>query len=188
MAKSGTIFTVGHSTREAAELVALLKASDIEAVADVRTIPRSRRLPHFNAEEMRRWLPDNGLVYLPFRELGGLRKAKMDSINLAWKNESFRGYADYMLTPDFTAGLERLLQEARRHRVAILCAEAVPWRCHRSLIADALLARGWEVWDILGETSIKEHKLTPFAKVEGLRITYPGEDDLFESDRDNAGH
>ncbi len=187
MAKSGTIFTVGHSTRKAAELAALLKSNEIEAVADVRTIPKSRRLPHFNAVEMTRWLPENGIAYLPFRELGGLRKARKDSINLAWKNESFRGYADYMLTPDFAAGLERLMDKAHQRRVAIMCAEAVPWRCHRSLIADALVVRDWQVWDILAEKSLKEHKFTPFAQVKGLRITYPREDDPFEGEREGAG-
>jgi uncharacterized protein (DUF488 family) len=174
MEKSNVIFTVGHSTRSAEEFTTLMKAHGVEAVADVRTIPKSRRYPHFNADEMERWLPEAQVQYLPMKELGGLRKPNKDSINIGWKNESFRGYADYMLTESFERGLERLLDEARKRRVAVMCAEAVPWRCHRSLIGDALVARGWTVLDIMSRTAAKEHKLTSFAKVDGKRVTYPG--------------
>jgi len=169
-----TIYTVGHSTRSAEEFAELVKAHQVQAIADVRTIPKSRRYPHFNAEEMSKWLPREQMEYLPFKELGGLRKAKKDSINLGWKNQSFRGYADYMQSEAFLAGLERLMEEARKRPLAVMCAEAVPWRCHRSLIGDALIARGWRVMDIMSATSAKEHKLTSFATVHGEQVTYPG--------------
>jgi uncharacterized protein (DUF488 family) len=116
-----------------------------------------------------------GIEYVPLAELGGLRKAKADSANTAWRNASFRGYADYMQTPAFEAGLERLITIASGGPTAIMCAEAVPWRCHRSLIGDAMIARGWRVVDLMGEESAKPHKLTEFAKVEGTKVTYPGE-------------
>jgi uncharacterized protein (DUF488 family) len=173
------IYTVGHSTRTAEEFAAILKAHSVQAVADVRLIPGSRRYPHFGAEEMAKWLPKAGLEYLPFKDLGGRRKARKDSINLAWRNESFRGYADYMMTDEFEHALARLVEVATQKPTTIMCAEAVPWRCHRSLIADALVARGWQVMDIMSETSAKAHKLPEFAKLDGTRVTYPGEPGLF---------
>jgi uncharacterized protein (DUF488 family) len=171
-----TIFTVGHSTRTLDELVDLLKAHGVAGVADVRRFAGSRRLPHFNAEHLAAALPERGLVYLPSPLLGGRRKPQPDSINTGWRNASFRAYADYMQTPEFDEGLERLMGRARETPLAMMCAEAVPWRCHRSLIADALIARGWTVIDIMSQAKATPHKLTPFARVEGTRVTYPAED------------
>ena len=170
-----TLFTIGHSTRTLDELVAILKAFGVATLADVRTVPRSRRVPWFNAETLGADLARFGLAYVPMTELGGLRKAKPDSPNTAWRNASFRGYADYMQTPAFEAGLERLIDTASAAPTAVMCAEAVPWRCHRSLIGDAMIARGWHVVDLMGEKTAKPHNLTEFARVEGNKVTYPGE-------------
>ena len=176
-----SIFTVGHSTRSIEEFSELLKAHGVEQVADVRLIPKSRRYPHFNSDEMIQWLARAGIAYLPMKDLGGRRHPRKDSVNLAWRNESFRGYADYMETEKFQAALEKLIDAARRRTTAIMCAEAVPWRCHRSLIADALLARGWRVLDLMSATKAQEHKLTPFARLHGQHVTYPGEQTLFDA-------
>ena len=173
-----TIFTIGHSTHSLEEFVAMLKAHDIARLVDVRTIPKSRRMPHFNSESLDSELPARGIDYAHLKALGGLRHAKKDSVNTGWRNDSFRGYADYMATAEFQQGIERLLELARAKRTAIMCAEAVPWRCHRSLIGDALLVRGVHVEDILSATSSREHELTAFAKVHGLEITYPGDSNL----------
>jgi uncharacterized protein (DUF488 family) len=173
-----TIFTVGHSTHSLEEFVDMLKANDIAQLVDVRTIPKSRRVPQFNSESLAAALPKLGVEYLHLKSLGGLRHAKKDSVNTGWRNASFRGYADYMGTDEFRQGIERLLKLARTKRTAIMCAEAVPWRCHRSLIGDALLVRGVRVEDIISSTSHREHELTPFAKVHGLEITYPGDGNL----------
>ena len=167
------IFTVGHSTLEQGAFVALLEAYDLECLADVRTVPRSRRNPQFNADALPQALRTHDIDYLPLRGLGGLRKARNDSPNTGWRNSSFRGYADYMQTDEFARALEELIARSLEERTAIMCAEAVPWRCHRSLVADALLVRGIRVVEILSATSYREHELTPFAHVEGLRITYP---------------
>lgn len=175
-----TIFTIGHSTRSFDELDKILHAHGVLALADVRTIPRSRRHPHFNAEALAIELPKAGIDYLPFKSLGGLRKPRSDSINTAWRNESFRGYADYMQTPEFDAAIGDLIEHAARKPTTIMCAEAVPWRCHRSLIADALLARGWNVVDIYDAVIAKPHALTTFARVDGHVITYP-EPTLYEA-------
>jgi uncharacterized protein (DUF488 family) len=153
--------------------LALLTTYGIEQLADVRTVPRSRRNPQFNADALRASLQAAGIAYVPLAELGGLRKPRPDSPNSGWRNESFRGYADYMQTEAFGAGLERLVELASQRRTAIMCAEAVPWRCHRSLVADALGVRGIEVVEILSDTSYREHALTPFARVEGRAVTYP---------------
>jgi uncharacterized protein (DUF488 family) len=153
--------------------LALLTAYGIEQLADVRTVPRSRRNPQFNADALRNSLRTAGIVYVPLAELGGLRKPRRDSPNLGWRNESFRGYADYMQTQDFAQGLARLIDLAGERRTGVMCAEAVPWRCHRSLVADALGVRGIGVVEILSETSHREHALTPFAHVDGTTITYP---------------
>jgi uncharacterized protein (DUF488 family) len=168
-----TIFTVGHSTRSIEDFIALLHAHGVRAVADVRLIPRSRRLPHFNDESLTLSLPTARLAYHPFKSLGGRRRPLKDSVNTAWRNDSFRGYADFMQTPAFAAALEQLTELAADVPTTTMCAEAVPWRCHRSMIADALIVRGWTVMDIMSERSAVVHKLTPFAKVAGTTITYP---------------
>lgn len=174
-----TIFTIGHSTRSLEELVTALRANGVQAVADVRLIPRSRKFPHFNDDSLSRELPKCGIDYLPFKSLGGRKRPMKDSVNLGWRNESFRGYADFMQTADFLAALEDLMVKARQQLMTTMCAEAVPWRCHRSLISDALIVRGWKVMDIFDEKRVSEHKLTKFAKVQGTRITYPLEGELF---------
>jgi len=168
-----TIFTVGHSTLPIERFLRLLSAYRIEQLADVRTVPRSRRNPQFNADALGEPLRTAGIVYVPFKELGGLRKPRRDSPNEGWRNESFRGYADYMQTPEFADALGRLVARAAERRTAIMCAEAVPWRCHRSLVADALAVRGIGVVEILSETSYRDHSLTPFARVSGTTVTYP---------------
>ena len=170
------IFTVGHSTRSAEEFLALLTAHGIQAIADVRLIPKSRRYPHFNDEQMARWLPDADIAYIPFKQLGGRRRPTKDSINVGWRNESFRGYADFMQQETFARAVDELMALASQRPTATMCAEAVPWRCHRSLISDALLVRGWRVLDVTSTTKAAAHKLTRFAKVDGLRITYPPEE------------
>jgi uncharacterized protein (DUF488 family) len=172
------IFTIGHSTRTFEEFIAILNAHGVKAVADVRLIPKSRRYPHFNDESLARELPKAGIEYHPFKSLGGRRRPdKHSSLNLAWRNDSFRGYADFLQTPAFAEALEELMTLARRIPTTTMCAEAVPWRCHRSLISDALLARGWEVLDIMSETKAPPHKLPKFAEVDGTTVTYPAEVD-----------
>ncbi|MFO1313223.1 MAG: DUF488 domain-containing protein [Burkholderiales bacterium] len=167
------IFTIGHSTRPADVFVGLLRAHGVEALVDVRTIPRSRHNPQYNSDALAKTLAANGIAYTHAPELGGLRKPRRDSINLGWRNESFRGYADYMQTPEFDAALDALVAQSGRARTAVMCAEAVPWRCHRSLVADALLARGIEADEIVSDAKTARHKLTPFARIEGGRVTYP---------------
>ena len=169
-----TILTVGHSTHPADEFLALLQAHAVEQLIDVRTIPKSRHNPQFNRDALARSLPHHGIAYEHMPGLGGLRHPRKDSINLGWKNASFRGYADYMQTPEFEDNLRKLIDLAREKQTAIMCAEAVPWRCHRSLIGDALLAHGVEVENILSATTRKPHHYTPFAKIEDERVTYPG--------------
>jgi len=168
------VFTIGHSTRSIEEFVQLLEAHGIERLIDIRTVPRSRTNPQFNRDTLPASLKNAGIEYLHMPELGGLRHARPDSPNTAWRNDSFRGYADYMQTPEFAEAIERLMEIGARKQVAIMCAEAVPWRCHRSLVADALTARGISVQDILTATRRQLHKLTPFARVEGTRVWYPG--------------
>jgi uncharacterized protein (DUF488 family) len=226
-----TIYTIGHSTRTLDELVALLQHYKIEQLVDVRSVPRSRHTPQFNEDTLTVELPKRGIAYTHLAKLGGLRHSKKDSINQGWHNASFRGYADYMQTEDFTAGLNELLRIAAgghsvscldavqgskeervsrmndtvnerktpadaamrreasgrqalpggrttaRKAVAIMCAEAVPWRCHRSMIGDALLIRGIEVLDIFDAKKAQAEKLTSFAKVDGTTITYPAVDE-----------
>ncbi len=167
------IHTIGHSTRSADEFIRILRAFGIELLADIRTVPRSRKNPQYDQESLSSLLANHNIGYVHFKELGGLRHAKKDSVNGAWENASFRGYADYMQTDDFARAMEELVALAAERTTAIMCAEAVPWRCHRSLVGDALLVRGVEVLDIMSEKSAKPHKLTPWARVDGVRITYP---------------
>ena len=175
-----TIFTIGHSTHPFEEFAAMLAAHGIRQLVDVRTIPKSRRHPQYNTECLATELPALGIDYVHMKSLGGLRKPRKDSINTAWRNESFRGYADYMASEEFQKGIDRLIELAREKPTVIMCAEAVPWRCHRSLIGDALLARGAKVDDIMSATSRRAHTLTPFANVHGHEITYnTGEPPLF---------
>jgi uncharacterized protein (DUF488 family) len=168
-----TVFTIGHSTRTIGEFIEILKAHGVQRVMDVRSIPRSRHNPQFNRELLARRLRAARIGYVHLKKLGGLRHARADSKNLGWHNTSFRGFADYMQTDDFLAGLGRLEKLAVTKPSAIMCAEAVPWRCHRSLIADALVVRKFVVEDIMNVSRAQEHELTPFARVRGLRITYP---------------
>jgi uncharacterized protein (DUF488 family) len=169
----GTVFTIGHSTRPLAEFIEMLRAHGVQRVVDVRSIPRSRHNPQFNRETLALRLRSAGIGYVHLKKLGGLRHARADSANVGWHNASFRGFADYMQTEDFLAGLGRLEKLAAGKPTAVMCAEAVPWRCHRSLIADALLVRKIPVEDILSVTRAQEHEITPFARVRGLRISYP---------------
>jgi 3-methyladenine DNA glycosylase/8-oxoguanine DNA glycosylase len=170
------IHTIGHSTRTLDELVALLKAAHVSVLADIRTIPRSRRNPQFDGHSLRGALRSRSLRYVHLAGLGGLRRARKDSPNAGWRNASFRGFADYMQTEDFEAALEELRALTAKGRVALMCAEAVPWRCHRSLVADVLTARGAHVEHIIDASRSTPHHLTPFAKVAGPRVSYPGED------------
>jgi len=167
------VFTIGHSTRSIETFIDMLKAHGVKRLVDVRTIPRSRHNPQFNRDALPVTLLQAGIGYTHMEELGGLRHARKDSINTGWRNASFRGFADYMQTPEFEAGLKILIQASKRAQVAIMCAEAVPWRCHRSLIGDALQARGIAVEDIMSATRTQAHELTSFATVEGSHVTYP---------------
>jgi uncharacterized protein (DUF488 family) len=168
------IFTIGHSTLPIDKFLDMLEAHGIRQLVDVRTIPKSRRNPQFGQDQLAASLEQHGIRYVHLPGLGGLRHARKDSINTGWKNASFRGYADYMQTPAFAQNLAQLIELAAAGPTAIMCAEAVPWRCHRSLIADALTARGITVEHILSATSRKSHTYTPFARVEGESVTYPG--------------
>ncbi len=168
-----TIYTIGHSTRPIEEFVALLKENGVQQLVDIRTIPRSRHNPQFEQTALEKSLPEQGITYTYMPELGGLRPKVNNSVNSGWHNTSFRNYADYMQTPEFARGIEHLIAYAEQAPTAIMCAEAVPWRCHRSLVGDALLVRGIDVEDIMSQTSTKPHTLTKFAKVDGTRITYP---------------
>ncbi|NUO53087.1 MAG: DUF488 family protein [Polyangiaceae bacterium] len=167
------LYTVGHSTRTFEELLALLQTFGVSTVVDIRTVPRSRHNPQFERDALRRALRRHHLRYVHLPALGGLRHARRDSPNTGWRNTSFRGYADYMLTDEFESGLAELRGLAADGTVALLCAEAVPWRCHRSLVADALTVRGAQVSDITGPNRSRRHQLTDFAEVDGVRLTYP---------------
>lgn len=174
MGQAGTtIYTIGHSTRTFEEFASLLAAHGVKQLVDVRTIPKSRRFPHFAGEELARRLGEAGVGYHWMKSLGGLRKPVPDSPNSAWRNLSFRGYADYMQTPEFASALEELVERGQGNDLVIMCSEAVPWRCHRSLIGDALLVRGVKVLDIMSAKKAPAHKLTPFAQVVGTQVTYP---------------
>ena len=178
-----TVLTIGHSTHTWKVFLELLRAHGIKRVIDVRSIPRSRHNPQFNRETLSAKLRSARIGYVHLRKLGGLRHARRDSPNMAWRNTSFRGFADYMQTPDFEAGLQRLVKLAKQKSSALMCAEAVPWRCHRSLIADALTVRGLRVFDIMSMKRSQVHSLIPFARVRGHCITYPD-----RGSRRRAGH
>lgn len=167
------VFTVGHSTRPLAEFIALLAAHSVTRLIDVRSVPRSRHNPQFNGDTLPVALEAAGIHYEHIAGLGGFRHTSSESLNLGWQNASFRGYADYMQSAEFAQNLASLMKLAKQERVAIMCAEAVPWRCHRSLIADALVVHGLRVEEIINQTRCQIHALTPFAKVNGTAITYP---------------
>ena len=167
------VLTIGHSTRPIDTFIELLKAHGVQRLVDVRTVPRSRHNPQFEQDALRESMRAEKIGYRHMTGLGGLRHAQRDSINTGWRNASFRGYADYMQTEDFERNLEKLVELAKLKRTAIMCAEAVPWRCHRSLIADALLARGIQAEHIMSATRLEPHELTSFAQVDGSRVTYP---------------
>jgi len=168
------VYTIGHSTRPIADFVSLLQAHAVARVIDVRKIPQSRRHPQFGKEQLAAALARAEIDYRHLPELGGLRRPRRDSINTAWQNDSFRGYADYMQTPEFAAAIDDCLKLAAERPSAVMCAEAVPWRCHRRLIADALVARGVEVMDIIDANRPTPHQLSPWARVDGVRVSYPG--------------
>ena len=173
--QSKVIMTIGHSTRTLPAFVKLLEAHEVKCLVDVRTVPRSRHNPQYNKESLPAELRKAAIKYRHLPGLGGLRHARKDSKNMAWRNASFRGFADYMQTPEFEESLGKLIELAAKQRVAVMCAEAVPWRCHRSLIADALLVRGVRVEHITSATRLQAHKLTPFARVSETQVTYPPE-------------
>ncbi len=168
------ILTIGHSTRPIEEFIGLLQIYDVRRLVDVRTVPRSRHNPQFNRDELPASLAAAGIAYTHMPGLGGLRHSRADSPNTGWHNAGFRGFADYMQTDGFAENLRELIELGERERLAIMCAEAVPWRCHRSLIADALLARGIRVAHILARTSLRTHELTSFARITGTAVVYPG--------------
>jgi len=178
------IWTTGHSTRPIEEFLELLRTYGITMLSDVRKIPFSRRNPQFNQEALVESLEDSAIQYRHHPALGGKRKSLPDSINMGWRNASFRGYADYMQTPSFWNALDSLIEDGQQCRVAIMCAEAVPWRCHRTLIADAMGSRGWTVQHILSLKSLQTHTLTPFAQLDEGRLNYPAEN----SQDDSSNH
>lgn len=173
-----SVYTIGHSTHPIDEFVGMLRVNGIERLIDVRTVPGSRHNPQFGECELAKSMPDAGIQYQRLTELGGLRHTPVaqETINAGWRNKSFRAYADYMQTGEFAAAIDDLIGLAKMQTVVIMCAEAVPWRCHRSLIGDALLARGLQVADIMSLTSTKPHAMTSFAKVDGKRVWYPPEE------------
>jgi uncharacterized protein (DUF488 family) len=176
------MMTIGHSTRPIDEFISILGAHGVNLLVDVRTVPKSRHNPQFHIENLPASLRSAGIDYLHLPALGGLRRPRPDSLNTAWQNASFRGYADYMETPVFDAALSELLRVARGRRAAIMCAEALPWRCHRSMIADALIARGEPVEHIMSERASAPHKLASFAHIEDGHVSYRGPNrNLFEA-------
>jgi uncharacterized protein (DUF488 family) len=167
-----TLWTIGHSNRSLDQFLELLASQRIQLLADVRRFPGSRRLPHFNQENLSKSLADAGIEYVHFPELGGRRKARADSPNVVWRNEAFRGYADFMMTEEFRAGVERLLNLARKKRTAVMCAEALWWQCHRSLIADYLKATGHNVIHILTGKKTEAHPFTSAARMVDGKLSY----------------
>ncbi len=172
-APANAVLTVGHSTRPIADFIALLRAHGVSQLVDVRTVPRSRHNPQFGGDALAASLAEVSIGYAHAAALGGLRSPRADSVNVGWRNRSFQGYADHMQTAEFADAITSLIALAERDRVAIMCAEAVPWRCHRSLIADALVARGVGACEIVSAKRLQPHRLTPFAVVDGERVTYP---------------
>jgi uncharacterized protein (DUF488 family) len=172
------VATIGHSTRTLETFIQVLQIYGVEQVVDVRTVPRSRHNPQFNHETLPDDLNAAGMEYLHLPGLGGLRHPRPDSENVGWRNAAFRGFADYMGTPDFENHLGELIKLAQRRRIALMCAEALPWRCHRSLLADALEVRGIKVAHILDSTHLQPHRITPFVQVRGTRLIYPAEKTL----------
>ena len=172
------VVTIGHSTRTLETFIQLLETYEVKQVIDVRTVPRSRHNPQFNHETLPHDLKTAGIGYLHMPGLGGLRRPRPDSINMGWRNASFRGFADYMETPEFENHLGKLIRLVQRKQIALMCAEALPWRCHRSLISDALEVRGTSVAHILSSTHLQPHRITPFARVEGTRLVYAPEKTL----------
>ncbi len=170
---TGAIYALGHSTRPLDKFIELLKAHEIEVLADIRTVPRSRTNPQFNQEVLAAELPRAGIRYIHLKALGGLRRPQKDSPNLGWENTSFRGYADYMQTQEFASALDELIALGSKERTAIMCAEGNPFRCHRLLVADALTARGVPVLHISSRKTARPHLLTRFAQVKGRNVTYP---------------
>jgi uncharacterized protein (DUF488 family) len=169
------VMTIGHSTRAMEQFIHLLKAHGVNRLVDVRTVPRSRHNPQFNRDRVAAAMHRARLHYMYMPGLGGFRHARRDSINTGWHNASFRGFADYMQTPEFRKNLDKLIELAEQERVAVMCAEAVPWRCHRSLIADALLARGIKVLEISSASRTRPHTMNPWAQVNGTQVSYPGD-------------
>ena len=177
------VFTIGHSTRTSEDFNRLLKAHLVKRLVDVRTVPRSRFNPQFNRDQVSQAMHRLRIHYRYMPGLGGFRHALRDSTNTGWHNASFRGFADYMQTPEFRKNLDALIELAKHERIAVMCAEAVPWRCHRSLIADALLARGIEVREITSTSGARLHSLTPWARIKGTEVSYPGEPSSLEPHR-----
>ncbi|MFO0578842.1 MAG: DUF488 domain-containing protein [Polyangia bacterium] len=171
------LYTVGHSNRGLEEFLAILLKHRIVQLVDIRTLPGSRSYPHFDKDRLCESLADAGIAYLHVPELGGRRRPRPDSVNTGWRHPAFRGYADYMQTDVFRAAVERLAELARERPAAIMCSEAVPWRCHRSLVADAMQVRGFEVIDLISRTSVRPHKLTGWARVHGLNVEYPAQEE-----------
>lgn len=173
MGHTPVVFTIGHSTRSLRDFIALLESHGVELVVDVRTVPRSRHNPQFNSATLPEALRAAGIGYEHAAALGGFRRASPDSPNAGWRNASFRGYADYMQTAAFDASLGGVIEQAQSKRLVLMCAEAVPWRCHRSLIADALVARDIRVEEIISARRTQAHAMTSFARIEGAAVTYP---------------
>jgi uncharacterized protein (DUF488 family) len=172
---ANTLWTIGHSNRDLADFIALLAAEKIEVIADVRRFPGSRRYPQFGLDALSASLGEAGLDYVHFPDLGGRRSKRSDSSqNAGWRVAAFAAFADYMLTDEFAGAFEELSTLASQYRTAIMCAEALPWRCHRRLIADQFVARGWTVWDIVGTHQLREHSLPTFAKIVNGQLAYPG--------------
>ena len=169
------VFSIGHSTRPVLEFIEIIRAYGIKKVIDIRTIPKSRHNPQFNEDALRESLKAVKIGYLHMKGLGGLRHALKDSPNTGWRNASFRGFADYMQTEEFEGNLEKLIEAAGKRATVVMCAETLPWRCHRSLIGDALLVRGVHMRHIISAGSIRDHTLTPWARVNGRKITYKGD-------------
>lgn len=186
---TNVLFTIGHSTHSIEEFIELLNAHRVQHLVDVRSIPKSRHVPQFNTDALKAAVRAANIDYTHLKTLGGRRQTCKDSINTGWRNASFRGYADYMAKPEFAEGLHALTEIASANETAIMCAEAVPWRCHRSLIADAMMLQGWEVRDILATAPANEHKLTPFLKIVNHLPTYPAANEsgtLFNTQQSNT--